>query len=576
MLGAAFAAEWPDPGQLLVNAGHDPSEHEILLSWMERAPGETVAHVHGLRVRGHDNLPPFDLYFREDGEPLGQSELRELGIAPKQWDAPAAAQPPSDDIPYSIKAADQPRVVGTAPLDLIALPPLDLDAVRAEDAARERDGAKQAQRIGVFREFDGPVTVDGGETSHGAWRTADNGERVWSLSIYSPEAEGLRLEFSRLDLPDGAHVVVYDIFDPDVVEGPFRTIPGGDETLWTPTIFAEEVVVECVVPADATLDGVTIHMDRLAHQYAAFDDLLKRGAGACNLDVACYEDWLQESYGVGGLGTVGIEGTLWCTGSLLAGAQGDDAGRILLTADHCLGSRSAGDVEVYWFYQRDECGGTIPAVSSVPRTTGGADLLVRSPHRQGTDVALLRLRNAAPSGVTALGWSNEAWGPETPVTSIHHPRGSYKRISFGDIEPFDNSDHSSVGPENYIKVVWNEGTTEPGSSGSPMFLEDLGLIIGQLWGGTASCSNPLGPDYYGRFDKSFPLMKNWLFEPVDRDEDVNNDGFVNAVDIQIVINAVLGLPLPDGVTEDDVDVNNDGKVDARDIQRVINAVLGVS
>ncbi|MFO7776215.1 MAG: dockerin type I domain-containing protein, partial [Candidatus Hydrogenedentota bacterium] len=52
--------------------------------------------------------------------------------------------------------------------------------------------------------------------------------------------------------------------------------------------------------------------------------------------------------------------------------------------------------------------------------------------------------------------------------------------------------------------------------------------------------------------------------------DVDGDNVVNAVDIQLVINSVLGLPghgFPD--------VNHDKRVDARDIQLVINVVLGL-
>jgi hypothetical protein len=52
------------------------------------------------------------------------------------------------------------------------------------------------------------------------------------------------------------------------------------------------------------------------------------------------------------------------------------------------------------------------------------------------------------------------------------------------------------------------------------------------------------------------------------DADVNNDGVVNAVDIQLVVNDVLDLPVPvDG------DINGDGAVNAVDVQLVINAAL---
>jgi hypothetical protein len=52
--------------------------------------------------------------------------------------------------------------------------------------------------------------------------------------------------------------------------------------------------------------------------------------------------------------------------------------------------------------------------------------------------------------------------------------------------------------------------------------------------------------------------------------DVNNDDSTDAVDVQIVINEVLGIH-----TVFDGDVNADGLVDAIDIQLVINGVLGL-
>ena len=51
--------------------------------------------------------------------------------------------------------------------------------------------------------------------------------------------------------------------------------------------------------------------------------------------------------------------------------------------------------------------------------------------------------------------------------------------------------------------------------------------------------------------------------------DVDGNGFVNAIDVQLVINAALGS---DGAYDCDVDGN--GFVDALDVQLVINAALG--
>ena len=51
--------------------------------------------------------------------------------------------------------------------------------------------------------------------------------------------------------------------------------------------------------------------------------------------------------------------------------------------------------------------------------------------------------------------------------------------------------------------------------------------------------------------------------------DVNNDGAVNIVDLQLLVNQVLGL------TSGKADINGDGAADVVDIQLLVNAILGV-
>ena len=55
------------------------------------------------------------------------------------------------------------------------------------------------------------------------------------------------------------------------------------------------------------------------------------------------------------------------------------------------------------------------------------------------------------------------------------------------------------------------------------------------------------------------------------DPDINDDGKVNATDVQLVINATLGH----NIGSLSADVNRDGKLDAMDVQLVINAALGI-
>jgi hypothetical protein len=103
----------------------------------------------------------------------------------------------------------------------------------------------------------------------------------------------------------------------------------------------------------------------------------------------------------------------------------------------------------------------------------------------------------------------------TPIASIHHPNGDYKRISFGSVnqeDPFNPQFSfylSGLSPARFYGVFWSQGVTEPGSSGSPL-LNSSHQIIGQLWGGYSSCIEPNTPDAYGRFSFSYPLMEAHL------------------------------------------------------------------
>ena len=73
-----------------------------------------------------------------------------------------------------------------------------------------------------------------------------------------------------------------------------------------------------------------------------------------------------------------------------------------------------------------------------------------------------------------------------------------KKISFDT----DAAVHGTMaGAPCWQILTWEDGTTEPGSSGSGLWDQDHHLI-GQLFGGTASCGNNID-DFYGRLDISW-------------------------------------------------------------------------
>ena len=62
--------------------------------------------------------------------------------------------------------------------------------------------------------------------------------------------------------------------------------------------------------------------------------------------------------------------------------------------------------------------------------------------------------------------------------------------------------HYMLNHQRRVKqVVWGEGATEGGSSGSPLINADTGKVVGVLTGGFSSCSQPDAPDFYGRLSK---------------------------------------------------------------------------
>ena len=76
---------------------------------------------------------------------------------------------------------------------------------------------------------------------------------------------------------------------------------------------------------------------------------------------------------------------------------------------------------------------------------------------------------------------------------------------------FDNNaaTQASYGNASCWKIgTWEDGTTEPGSSGSGLWNQDHRLI-GQLYGGDATCTNNVN-DNFGRFDISYPNLTTWL------------------------------------------------------------------
>ena len=157
------------------------------------------------------------------------------------------------------------------------------------------------------------------------------------------------------------------------------------------------------------------------------------------------------------------------------------------------------------------------------RTTyGGATLLYASTL---SDTSFMRLNDTPPAGARYAGWSSVTPAIGTAVTALHHPSGDLEKISLGSLDGFfscGSSDpvtdtfscsSSTQSAGNFLNIVFTSGITEGGSSGSGIFKTVSGsnYLVGQLYGGTSSCTNLSGSNRYGRFDVAYRAgLSNWL------------------------------------------------------------------
>ena len=496
--------QFPEAASLLETLGYDPGEFTVLFAWNEIARDGSGALISGFRLRPASGAP-VDVYVDDAFQPLDAAALAGLNIPEKNWNlSPLDVE---SETPSDPKSTASPRPTpatvryAASPADSIEFPALDLAQIEAEDRESELRLPKSPRRTGVFRDLPDPIQVDGWAATDGAWQTMADGARLWALEITSPEATGLRIHFAEERIPESARILVYDPAQPKHAYA-LRATGSGDE--WSPTCFTETIVVECFVPAGSSPTQVHLEIDRLVHMYVELASLpwAKATAGTCNLDVTCYSAWSDVALSVGGIGTIGSDGSLWCTGTLIADRDPNTAIPYFLTANHCVrGQSTASSIEVYWLYQTSSCDSAAPDPAGVPRTTGGADYLVGATKDSGSDFTLLRLNNTPPSDIPFAGWSTQLPEASLAVAAIHHPRGDFKRICFGTVQGYD---------DHLTEILWYDGTTEPASSGCPLFLQTSQKIIGQLWGGTASCETPDEPDFFGRFDQTYPLVAEYL------------------------------------------------------------------
>jgi len=385
--------------------------------------------------------------------------------------------------------------------DPLVVPRLDPTAIAKEDAARDLAGLPPRYAV--------PFATAATPGNSGQWSSNQPGEVTWTLDIEAPGAVSVNLGFDEFDLPSGATLNIYPtnpggLFGTTQGVRPFTAAdnaPSGQ--LWTPVVPASRVTVEVTLPLSQVRD-LGLEISQVGSGYRGFGAILKsqqggQKSGSCNIDVACPEGagWDSE---IGAVGVISTGGSTFCTGFMVNNTAQDKT-PYFMTANHCgISASSAASLVVYWNYETSACGVSPDGVLS--------DFQTGSTFRSGyssSDFTLVELGSAPNPAwkVTYAGWDRTG-AEATTAIAIHHPNTDEKRISF-EFDPTSTTDYLGTavpGNGTHVRVTdWDKGTTEPGSSGSPLFDQNH-RVIGQLHGGYAACGNDLS-DWYGRFSRSW-------------------------------------------------------------------------
>lgn len=415
----------------------------------------------------------------------------------------------------------------TASVSLETLPAVDGAALRAEAEA-------QADENGPYR-FGKAVETDYSPERHGTWEPLPSGSWLWRLRVQSDDAVSLNFGFKQFQLPAGAKLYVHDPGG-EVVHGPYV---GDDATkghLWTPIVPESEAVVELEVPENKRSE-VSLRITKVSHGFRPLDPAAAKDANskarACNIDVACPEadPWHDQ---VRSVGLYSVNGVDACSGSLINNTS-EDGTPYFLTAEHCLqGSEdAAASMVFYWNYEHPTCrppdseeSGEPTSVDKSEQTSTGALLRMSHGNCESTDdfcypedmagksdVTLVEIDDPIPPNYNLFlnGWDRRDIAPSEAV-SIHHPSTHGKRITF-EYDQTTITGLSDPSNDTHIRVDWDDGTTEQGSSGGPLF-DSSQHTVGVLSAGGAGCEIQ---DWYGRIHDAWngggtpdTQLRSWL------------------------------------------------------------------
>jgi hypothetical protein len=462
--------------------------------------------------------------------------IQEVGPAIFQAPAVVRAAPQPSDL---VLAA--PRLPEAARHPLGELTVAERDELLSPDRRGGVMRRKAAMKVGISRPLPAPVGFSGlpalsaGESravSGGFLERVPDGSLAWTASFSSTGAGALRLHLLKARLPAGSRAYVYG--EDGEIQGPYDFTSGTrPEGFWTNTIFADRIFLEVRFPATATaaeLGKALLVLGTVAHlehpDFAPSSDpkasSVRPKSDACFIDRSCVTaaDFPNVDMATRSIGQLTFMDPTdhqyyICTGGLLNTTAGSSI-PYLLTANHCFDTQaSASSLEAFWQYRTATCNGAIPNENQFPRTLG-SQLLATGSYTNSSDFTFVRLSQSPPADSVALGWTT---ANVTDADGLVLYRLSYA----GGNPMIYTREQVTANPtplicdpphDRFIYQKDIEGGTGGGSSGSPLYLEDL-RVVGQEFGecgtnDTDNCDAVNNSTEDGAFRTTFPLVQQWL------------------------------------------------------------------
>lgn len=333
--------------------------------------------------------------------------------------------------------------------------------------------------------------------------SSGSGAHVWYLKIRSENARSMNVIFSTFDLREGEKVFVYDN-NMLTVKGPFTPLNNKQERgLAVMPVPGQEIIIEYHM---TDMDGrERLVIGQVAHDFVGIADGVHPKDGfygnsqSCNVDINCEsgKDWQIEKNAVV---RIIAGGTELGSGFLVNNTNGENIPYVI-SASHVIETEQYAFNSVYVFrYESPYCDGPD---GTADYSLSGAELMAAD---ENTDFVIVKLDDFPPINYRPYfaGWDVSGTVPDSTVT-IHHPSGDVKKITTDNDPPVIDT-FMGMYEDGFWKVLqWDEGTTEGGSSGSPLFDQDH-RVVGLLTGGEAVCGNSVN-DYYSRLDITYDLYE---------------------------------------------------------------------